>query len=768
VKRLHPPLLLLGMILTSTLSFNALEPPPLKAARSLGFSWDRAKRDLAQIAARPHPMGSEQNAKSGAYIHSTLSSLDLEVQVQKTSVVSQKFNCAGFVTNILARTTGLRDVPAILLATHYDSRPVAPGASDAGSGVVTLLEIARKVSKRKLSRPVIFLFTDGEEDGLLGAQAFVNDHPWKQDVGLVMNFEARGSCGPALMFETSAGNADLISDLAHAVPSPMATSLAHDVYKRMPNDTDFTIFKKAGLKGFNFAYNMGWQFYHSPMDDIRHIDPRSVGHHFLYGLSLVDWYQSHEIPTTCSTDAVYFNPVGYWLIRYPRLLDFALLTLAFAFWTSLTMQGLRREADKLRFTSLLSTSVLCGTGLCLSVLLSSSFVRGVSGAPAWIMHSGDLQRSAPMAVSMCLLQLFLGIGLVLALDIRFSCRTVSLGVISIDLILSIVTMRLLPGGSYLFLIPALFTLGLLHTLDVPEPELRRVFVALTLAAPILSITTGILKLLFTSLGLSKLGAPLIGALVFHTTLRLSPILRLIVMKRQALFMSLLGSGCTLGLVLSCRNHGFSQEYPQENRITYLLIPQREKAWWFSPFDASRDPWLQQFLSDEPSYGVLPYPPVSLEDKSFYYYPAPPLKVMPPVLEILDESMVPNAPDPLHARRIRVKAYSLRGAREISLAVVDKAKRIVSIDGRRLITGKKSTASEQQEDPGWAWIHVYNPPREGTIFEVDAPAEGPVRVALMDVSSGLSDLEAISVRPRKADQVPRYDGDRVAIITYFDL
>lgn len=54
-----------------------------------------------------------------------------------------------------------------------------------------------------LKNDVIFLFTDAEETGSLGAQVFVAEHDWARDVGLALNFEAPGNTGPVIMFESS-------------------------------------------------------------------------------------------------------------------------------------------------------------------------------------------------------------------------------------------------------------------------------------------------------------------------------------------------------------------------------------------------------------------------------------------------------------------------------------------------------------------------------------------------------------------------------------
>jgi len=84
----------------------------------------------------------------------------------------------------------------VLLVAHYDSVPTGPGANDDGVGVATLLETARALTaSAPLQNDVIFLFTDSEETGLLGAQAFVTEHLWAKEVEVVLNFEGRGNGG---------------------------------------------------------------------------------------------------------------------------------------------------------------------------------------------------------------------------------------------------------------------------------------------------------------------------------------------------------------------------------------------------------------------------------------------------------------------------------------------------------------------------------------------------------------------------------------------
>ncbi|NJL27883.1 MAG: M20/M25/M40 family metallo-hydrolase [Thermoanaerobaculia bacterium] len=204
-------------------------------------------------------------------------------QLQDATVVSaggRARPAVARVVNVLGRLVGRERGRALLLLTHYDSVPNSPGASDDGSGVAAVLETLRALrSGPQLRNDVIFLFTDGEEAGLLGARAFAEQHPWIDDVGAVVNFEARGTRGPSLMFETSDGNARLIGELRRAMGHPRATSYSYEIYKLLPNDTDFSVFRRRGLPGMNFAFIHGATAYHTAQDSFENLDPRSLQHH---------------------------------------------------------------------------------------------------------------------------------------------------------------------------------------------------------------------------------------------------------------------------------------------------------------------------------------------------------------------------------------------------------------------------------------------------------------------------------------------------------
>ena len=224
------------------------------------FSVSLALDHLKVIAEKPHYVGAEYHKVVREYLVSELEKLGLEVEIQEEEVLGKKFRTGTHVKNIVARVRGRDTGKALLLLSHYDSEVHSSfGASDAGSGVVTILEGLRAylAQGEQPRNDIIVLISDAEELGLLGAEAFVDKHRWFKDLGLVLNFEARGSGGPAFMFvETNRGNEKLIQAFDAAKTTfPVSNSLLYSIYKLMPNDTDLTAFRKFGnIQGYNFAF----------------------------------------------------------------------------------------------------------------------------------------------------------------------------------------------------------------------------------------------------------------------------------------------------------------------------------------------------------------------------------------------------------------------------------------------------------------------------------------------------------------------------------
>src|SRR5205814_1886770 len=114
------------------------------------------------------------NARAREYIAGRLRRLGFDVRLQEADAVDQPRGLTAHVINIIAVRAGKRP-EAIALVSHYDSVPDGPGAADDALGVATCLEAARVLSAPPLAHSLFVIVTDGEEAGLMGARAAVQD-----------------------------------------------------------------------------------------------------------------------------------------------------------------------------------------------------------------------------------------------------------------------------------------------------------------------------------------------------------------------------------------------------------------------------------------------------------------------------------------------------------------------------------------------------------------------------------------------------------------
>ena len=309
-------------------SFAELKPSITsthKSPTNTVFSLKNALNHLKNISEKPHYVGSKEHKKVQAYIVAELQKMGFETEIQtQTFYKRNKRFVAATAENIIAKLKGTGSEKALMLLTHYDSSPHSSvGASDAGSGVVTILEGLRAfLAKNKAHKnDIIILISDAEELGLLGAQAFVDNHAWTKDIGLVLNFESRGSGGPSYMLmETNGKNSKLLSEFLAAKPNfPAANSLMYSIYKKLPNDTDLTIFREdANINGFNFAF-IGDHFdYHTAQDSYERMDKETLLHQADYFTTCLNYFSNSDLTNlTSEEDYVYVNFPIIKLATYP-------------------------------------------------------------------------------------------------------------------------------------------------------------------------------------------------------------------------------------------------------------------------------------------------------------------------------------------------------------------------------------------------------------------------------------------------------------------
>jgi hypothetical protein len=121
---------------------------------------------------------------------------------------------------------------------------------------------------------------------------FVTQHQWAKEVGLVLNFEARGSSGPSYMLmETNAGNAGLVKNLQLQMPLQYQTPWCTAFIKCYLTILTWLFFREQGNKGSNFAFIDDHYNYHTAQDDSNHLDKNTLAHQGSYLMPLLKYFK---------------------------------------------------------------------------------------------------------------------------------------------------------------------------------------------------------------------------------------------------------------------------------------------------------------------------------------------------------------------------------------------------------------------------------------------------------------------------------------------
>jgi hypothetical protein len=440
-----------------------LRPPTVQSANAAtaDFSAARAAQHVRTIAARPHVAGSAANDAVRGYLVARLRGLGLSPAVQDTVTVqgAQLSSSAGGigvarVRNVVATLPGTAPTGRIFLVAHYDSVQVGPGGNDDAAGVSSILEIARALTASpRLRNDVVLVLTDAEEACLCGAKAFVDQNPLARSGGVVLNLESRGDTGSAIMFETSAGNAALISRFSR-VPNPVGTSVAVEVYRRLPNDTDFTPFQNAGFAGLNSAYIDGAAVYHTPTDLPSTMDLRSLQHLGGNGLALVRTFGGEDLRTIGhEADATYF-PIPGGLLRYPGLLVWPLAILAVL--AVLALAVLARRRGLVAGGRLAGAVPLTLIPIALAPVLAQAFWFVLTLLrPGYAALPVDPYRPLWYRLAVIALTAAVVLGWYALFRRRFGPATLAIGGLAWLAALGVLLAAFVPGGSYLTVLPAL-------------------------------------------------------------------------------------------------------------------------------------------------------------------------------------------------------------------------------------------------------------------------------------------------------------------------
>ncbi|HEY6144075.1 MAG TPA: M28 family peptidase [Flavobacterium sp.] len=557
------------------------------------FSTKRALEHVKNMSNRPHFVGSENHDVVANYLIEELHMLGLETSLQE----GYSFSDWGTLTkckNILVRIKGTHRGKALLLLSHYDSAPHSNsrGASDAGSGVATILESVRAFTyaKKNHKNDIIILFSDAEELGLNGAALFVTQHHWAKEVGLVLNFEARGSSGPSYMLmETNAGNAGLVKEFAAAdTQYPASNSLMYSIYKMLPNDTDLTVFREQGnIQGFNFAFIDGHYNYHTAQDDLQHLDKNTLSHQGEYLMPLLDYFSNANLNSTQATeDDVYFT-IPYTFISYPFSWVEPMAIIAFILLIILVFLGVAKRI--ISFQEI-------GRGFI--PFLSSLAVAGLITFLGWEtllliypqyndLLNGFTYNGHDYIVAFT----FLSLAISFAFYQRFSAKRITMNHYVAPLlfwiIINVLIAYFLKGAGFL-IIPAFSGLLMLATFVITQKS--NWLANILLSIPALLLVAPFIQMFPIGLGLKVLfGSAILTVLTFGLLL---PVFGSYAQKGIYSLVFLLAS---IGFFAKANyESGYEKGKAKSNSLVYVLDADKNKASW-ATYDTNLDDWTKSYL-----------------------------------------------------------------------------------------------------------------------------------------------------------------------------
>lgn len=403
---------------------------------------------------------------------------------------------------------------ALMFMGHTDSVPMGQGASDDGVPVATMLEAIRHYTQKMaqgytISNDLVFCFVNGEEFGLYGSEAFMEEFTgFDQVVKRIRfgtNLESRGTSGTLIMFETAANNYNTVKLFSGINKNVFTCSIATMIYDMMPNGTDFSNFKDA-YQGLNFANLGGGENYHTQNDDVANLGTSYLSQNAMIVDAILDKLANYDLDRLhdAKESAIFFSYLNAATVVYSRTTAYilaAVLLLMMVVHAWLNRKG-----------HLLVRTVKGVGAIGLGLALTSAVVYGCYVLFQYIaVLAGVLDIHAVGTITFSNIPIVVGIGLVaLAVSIlttrlctrwfRITRRDMARAFAYLHGVLGILLTVILPEASYLFVFSGLlFMLNELIIRIRPSAaaahgELLATALYLPIVMPILTLATSALGL----------------------------------------------------------------------------------------------------------------------------------------------------------------------------------------------------------------------------------------------------------------------------------
>ena len=733
--------------LTVYVSFNDLIPRSEKPLDKYDFSIENALDHLRIISKKPHYTGSEYHSVVRDYILNELKNMGLETEIQNQVVT--RFCCVGTNTsNIIGTIKGSSNGKSLVLLTHYDSRHHASfGASDAGSGVVTILEGVRSfLSKNTIPiNDIHLVFTDAEEIGLLGAQAFVKNHSLVDNIGLVLNFEARGSGGPSYMLmETNGKNGVLISEFINAEPGfPAANSLMYSIYKMLPNDTDLTIFREqANINGFNFAF-IGDHFdYHTSLDSFERLDRNTLIHQADYIMSMLNHFSKINLSNLDSeNDYVYLNFPILKMLHYPYSWIYPLLIFSIIFFLFIIYLGLAINKLSIQgiLNGILALTISLFTCLSITIILWKT-ISYFNPDYADILHGFTYNGYYYITAF-----IFLNIFCLFSIYYRFFKNSSGLDLtimpIGFWLIINVLISIYLKGAAY-FIIPVnlvLFSILLIYFSNFKGN--KKMLLWTFFSVPLIYIFAPQLKMFPVGLGLDNLFITSFFLVLIFVLLL--PVFSNFAFKNQIKNLTLLIA--IVFFALAFLNNDYDVNSKKPNSILYYSDLDSKQSYWLSR-NENLDEFTSQFFKKNESIQEASF----FSSSSKYGTPhkqsalADFIKFSSSDIQILKDTIVENK------RNLQLKISPERKINKIDLTTDDPfVLNSMSVQGVEFEIEK----SEFKINPGQFLTYYLSYEDKDVTIELDFEENLSPSLNLIETSFDLFESEKFNFKPREDYMMP---------------
>lgn len=735
-----------------------VQPPAPKGVEAPAdqFSAGRVLVLLKEILAEgsPHISGSEQHQAVGQGIVAVFERLGYEVEVQTEMVCRHNTGAASACTeiqNIITRLPGRENGPALMLTAHYDSMPATAGAADDGMAVAGILEMARILKEQGPFRnPIVFLITDAEELGSLGAEGFVSDHPWAEDVAVVLNQEARGTTGQSFMFETSEENGWLVEAYAAAVPRPASSSLHYEIYRIMPNNSDLTIFRTDGMAGMNFGFIGRLSHYHTPLDNFENLDLGSVQHQGESLLAVAQELAEVDLANPPTGGAAWTDLLGITVVRWPTSWNIPLAILALILLLVVAGRLIRRQLVTIGGLLLgLLTAFLSLVAAIVAGLLLVWFVSLVTG-DRYPYYAYPL----PIRVSVWAAAL-LSAGLITTATVR-RCGAwgLAIGGWLLWALLALLLGLSLPGAAIMLLLPTvlaaiLFAIVAFSRLSSSTPAREVAFIAAAIGAGVVWLYLSLIFEVAVGFAMSPaitLGLGLVAG-------ALAPLFALPQEQTRARRGLLLATAITMILAtgIALLVPPFSASDPQQVNISHFDDRTGGNAYWAAASFQGEVPEPLRGLFDTDLVAVFPWIGDTFPVSSTQSTAAP-----APYLQVISEQVVAGE------RVITGQLYSPRGADSIFLHVPVEA--LASI----VIEDNSFAVTPEGDWNGYYTLLCFGRACEGLTVQLHLKGATPVEVLVVDSIYDLPPGGEAFTQARPSTAVPANMGDETIIMTRMEL